>query len=301
MFACEEMDWDMGACSPDFGAACDLEDGDIGIYDCDGGCSPESRGDGSCDTHFDCADAEYDMGDCEMPDIGDSCTTEFGSVGIIGCDFECTYASWHGDSYCDAVLDCVELDFDAGACVSFGDACTTDDGSDGIHACGGTCTIDTLGDGECDDAFDCLEAEWDMDDCDGPACGETDLGSELGDPIVSGADTVDWVSSFDGSCGSSGGRETTFLWTPPSTGNFCLDTFGSGWDTVIRVMDTECAVEAVCDDDGYGFAGYPSDLTSMVEYAATEGETVVIMLDSYSSSTFSSSWELTIAEGDCPL
>jgi len=84
-------------------------------------------------------------------------------------------------------------------------------------------------------------------------------------------------------------------------GTFCLDSFGTGWDTVIRVLDAECTVETVCDDDGYGFVGYPSDYTSMVDFLGTEGETVIIMLDTYSSAIVSTSWELTIAEGPCPV
>jgi len=299
IFRCEEMDWDMGACEPDFGESCDLEDGSTGIYDCEGGCSSDTRGDTICDDVFECADAEYDMGDCEMPEIGEECVTEFGYSGYIDCDFGCTSASSLGGTWCDASFDCAEMSYDGGACVELGDPCITEDGDDGVHGCGGDCVLDTRGDGICDDAFDCIEGDWDLDDCDGPSCGETDLGSELGDPIASGLDTVDWGSAYEGSCGYTGGKETTFLWTPPSSGTFCLDTFGSTFDTVIRVFDTECDLELTCDDDGSEWPGYPGDWTSMVEYEGTEGESVVLMVDSYSSSTTGSSWELTIAEGGC--
>ena len=137
------------------------EDGALGVVDCMGGCSPESRGDGTCDPVFECADAEYDMGDCDMPAIGDSCTTEYGSAGIIGCDFECGYASSYGDSYCSTAYDCPELLWDLGACVTFGDACETDEGTEGIHGCDGVCAADTRGDEACDSAFDCLDGDWD--------------------------------------------------------------------------------------------------------------------------------------------
>ena len=62
-----------------------------------------------------------------------------------------------------------------------------------------------------------------------------------------------------------------------------MDTFGgSDYDTVIRVMDS-CDSEIACDDDGSEWITYPSDLTSAVEFEATEGSTLGIVVDAYSS------------------
>ena len=100
------MDYDMGDCDPPFGEACMTDaDGTEGIYDCMGECSVDTRGDGSCDAAFECADGEFDMGDCEMPAPGDACTTDYGSAGTVGCDFECSISTY-GDDYCSPDFDC---------------------------------------------------------------------------------------------------------------------------------------------------------------------------------------------------
>ena len=179
-FSCSEMDYDMGDCDAPFGEACLTDDETVGIIDCTGGCSEDTRGDGSCDPAFECASGEFDMGDCGMPGPGDSCTTEGGSAGIVGCDLECGYASSYGDSYCTVAYDCAELLWDLGTCVSFGEVCETDEVS-GIHGCDGVCAEDTRGDGACDSAFNCAEGSWDSGDCDTPSPGED---CEFGDGSV---------------------------------------------------------------------------------------------------------------------
>ena len=147
-----------------------------------------------------------------------------------------------------------------------------------MYDCEGDCSADTRGDGSCDVAFECLDSSWDDGDCDAPSCGEVDLGSEVGE-VSTGPVEDTWKSLYDGDCGGSGGIETSFTWTAPSTGTYCIDSIGSGFDTVLRVFDGLCVEELTCDDDGGG------SLTSQLEYDATAAEAIVIMVDSYSSTT----------------
>ncbi len=87
-----------------------------------------------------------------------------------------------------------------------------------------------------------------------------------------------------------GGDDYVVSWTPPSSGPFVLDTFGSGIDTVLSVVAPGCGAPAVdCNDDCDGFeAG--------LLYEATEGETVFIVIEGYSGRQ--GSFVLNIAEGE---
>ena len=78
--------------------------------------------------------------------------------------------------YCDAYLDCEELEFDGGDCVETLDACTLEDGSKGIYHCDVVCKrLTPAGDATCDEAFDCLDAGYDGDDCEPPVPAMSDL------------------------------------------------------------------------------------------------------------------------------
>ncbi len=298
-FACEELDWDDGDCAPDPGYDCTMDDGTDGIYDCDGGCATDTLADTTCDDHFNCYELDFDSGDCEPPAIGEDCTTSFGSAGVIDCTGVCTSAySLGSGAACDAYFDCEELGWDGGDCITVGDVCSMDDGSEGVVNCEGVCTEDTRGDGSCDAGFECMDGDWDGGDCSAPACGDVDLGTELGEVATGEADDT-WKSLYDGECGSSGGLETSFTWSAPSDGTYCVDTYGSGFDTVIRLFDATCSTELSCDDDGSEWDSYPGGYVSKLEFTATAAESIVLMVDSYASYTVPSSWVLTISEGSC--
>ena len=78
-----------------------------------------------------------------------------------------------------------------------------------------------------------------------------------------------------------------------------LETVQHLYDTVIRIFDGTCSEEYTCDDDGSEWASYPGGFVSKLQYEATAAETVVIMMDAYSSSTSTSSYVLNIVEGAC--
>ena len=73
-----------------------------------------------------------------------------------------------------------------------------------------------------------------------------------GDSVATGS-TTGTTDDISGSCGSSGGVDTSYSWTPPISGAYCLDTFGSDYDTVLLVMEGACGErEIACNDDARG-------------------------------------------------
>ncbi|MAY80478.1 MAG: hypothetical protein CL930_06785 [Deltaproteobacteria bacterium] len=104
-----------------------------------------------------------------------------------------------------------------------------------------------------------------------------DLGTTTGDSVATGV-TVTASDDIGGSCGSSGGVDSNYSWTPPISGTYCLDTFGSDYDTVIRIYDEDCGEEIDCNDDADG--GRQSEIRD--EYMSV-GLTYVIVVDGYSA------------------
>jgi hypothetical protein len=114
----------------------------------------------------------------------------------------------------------------------------------------------------------------------------------MGEGVASG-DFSDFDSTFEGSCGSTGGPDAAYRWTAPSSGSFCLDTLDSSADTVLRWMTGDCETEMDCDDDGAGV-----DYLSKLEVLAVAGTEYVIVVDAYAS-WISGDFSLNISEGGC--
>ena len=122
--------------------------------------------------------------------------------------------------------------------------------------------------------------------CDAPlACGDEygTLGSDTGPSVTGswGATTESTEDSFSGSCGEGGGPDIAFTWTAPDSGTYVIDTHGSGFDTVLRIYDTDCETELECDDDTPG-----SRKTSEVTRYFDAGETIIIVVDGYAPGRF---------------
>ena len=106
-----------------------------------------------------------------------------------------------------------------------------------------------------------------------------DLGSATGE-VMSGS-TEDESDDYDPSCGSTGASDLSYLWTPPSSGCYRIDTEGSDFDTTLTVLSyvegptCTTAEELECDDDG------GSSTLSSLEYTATGSEPVLIIVDGY--------------------
>ena len=104
------------------------------VEDCDGGCSPADwLADDYCDESLNCAEWDYDFGDCSggddddtPPDDDDDATGGCGPDEVEDCNGLCGPIEWIGDEYCDDEtyeyngnlidFNCEEFDFDAGDC-----------------------------------------------------------------------------------------------------------------------------------------------------------------------------------------
>jgi hypothetical protein len=116
---------------------------------------------------------------------------------------------------------------------------------------------------------------------------DEDIGDETGDAVSSGT-TLGMVNDFDGSCGSTGGEDVAILWEAPEGGCWEFTTSGSTFDTVLRLYSADgsgisCgaggSAELYCDDDG------GDGLTSRIVHTASSGDTYVIVVDGFSTSS----------------
>ncbi len=72
----------------------------------------------------------------------------------------------------------------------------------------------------------------------------------------------------------------TYSFTAPASGMYTFDTFGTQFDTILHVHSGSCGgAEIACNDD----SSMGTDSEVSVQLAA--GQTVVIMVDGYGSSS----------------
>ena len=132
---------------------------------------------------------------------------------------------------------------------------TQDDNGDGLvdcddpdcaddPACRAREVCDNGIDDDGDELVDCDDS--DCSDFFACACPETvveGLGYVEGETTAPGA--------IEGSCGGAAAPEATFAWTAPAAGRYTIDTFDSGFDTVLYVLDgaTCGGAELGCNDD----------------------------------------------------
>ncbi len=195
---------------------------------------------------------------CDGPD------TDLCKEGTIACAAD-------GTSFCtDATGDNVEL------CNGFDDDCNgvIDDGFPVGHPC-------TMGLGAClrTSVFECDAAETGVtcpvvagtptpetcgdgvdSDCNGtdPACPANDRASGATDISAGGTFSVDLSTAHDdssGTCGGTGGRDVFYKFTLPAAEVVYADTFGSNFDTVIRLFAGACTSQGAmqaCVDESCG-------------------------------------------------
>jgi hypothetical protein len=126
---------------------------------------------------------------------------------------------------------------------------------------------------------------------------DEDIGDDIGDAVATGS-TLGMRNDFDGSCGATGGEDVALLWEAPDDGCWEFSTSGSVFDTVLRLYSADgsgvsCggsdSSELSCDDDG------GDGLTSRITHTSSAGDTYVIVVDGFSSSS-SGAYTLSINE-----
>ncbi len=189
---------------------------------------------------------------------------------------------------------CVE-----GACVACRDA--DDCGGNGEECLEGICRVppDCAGNEDCEEGEVCA-AEQCVPDIGAASCDEP-LEVAIGD-VVEGATEGRPEGVHGGSCG--GGPESpeaVFQVTPDEDGAFCVNTFGSSYDTVTYVR-TECEnneAEVGCNDDAFAIDnGNKAALT----IAGEAGTTYFVFVDGFTSAfagPLAGRFRLAVTRGEC--
>ena len=104
-------------------------------------------------------------------------------------------------------------------------------------------------------------------------------------------------SEFASTCGGGGAPDIAWLFTAPADGDYTFDTMGSTVDTVLYVLDGECAGKQLqCDDDGL-----VNTTQSMMSVSLLQDQTVTVVADSFGLQ--GGNVNLTVREGSvsCPV
>ncbi|MBN1947405.1 MAG: hypothetical protein JW797_17170 [Bradymonadales bacterium] len=127
----------------------------------------------------------------------------------------------------------------------------------------------------------------------GPVCPNFNLGSMVGSAVATGTTVGRGDDNTSGICamGSIGSEDVTLLWTAPVAGNYRFDTLGSGYDTILYLLDGGCSgAELACNDDETEGESLQSSL--VVPLAANQS--VVVVIDGYGGAA--GSYQLNIGE-----
>jgi len=107
-------------------------------------------------------------------------------------------------------------------------------------------------------------------------CPDQDLGSAVPQSLM--GDNSGLGDDHYTSCGNGGGEDATYQFTAPVAGSFSFDTFGTGYDTILAVLDGCGGAELACNDDAMM-------LQSQVIVPLAAGQTVIVVVDGYSAIT----------------
>lgn len=104
-----------------------------------------------------------------------------------------------------------------------------------------------------------------------------DLGVALGSPVATSS-TAGLSNDYTPTCVSgSAAPDAAYTWTAPSTGSFAFTTAGSAFDTVLEIRSYSTNDSLGCNDDSNG------TLQSTVAVSLSAGQTVLVVIDGYSS------------------
>ncbi len=274
--------FDTSACTavePCGDGVCDVAGGETRT-NCPADCTPTAAwtctvGFFAADDGCDCGCGEWDP-DCDGPDVTDcdwcggtgSCNTGSCPGNIDPNEnWLCLPPAVCGDGTISGAEVCEPTDLAGQTCDDFLGFTGT-----GL-ACAANClSFDTSG---CTPTGECLVSP--IDDDLGSAVGEVSTGTTVGA-------SNDFAST---GCGGAG-PDLAFTWTPPATGCFTIDTFGSAFDTVLHVRSCAAGSQIVCNDDTGGSQ-------SRVRLLAEAGVEYVIIVDGYSA-THSGDYVLNITQ-----
>ncbi|MCA9679151.1 MAG: hypothetical protein KC464_29245, partial [Myxococcales bacterium] len=305
----QAVDEDLG-----LGDACDGPDSDLcaeGVVVCAADAIGTVCDDATDDTVETCNDVDDDCDLATDEDfaLGTACDGADGDAcveGVVVCAADGTATC--DDTTSTTVELCNGLDDDCRNGVddgyAVGQACTVGVGGcarSGLYQCNGdgsgvlcsvspgSPTAETCGDGI---DQDCNGADVACPTNDGPA-GAINISA-------GGTYSVDLTAARDDDaysgtgCGSTGGRDVFYTFTLPAAEVVYLDTFGSSFDSVIRLYQGACTARTspVCDDDAGVCTGTQSQLATQLAAG-----TYCVVVDQYSSSQTTGSMVLTFTRG----
>lgn len=119
-------------------------------------------------------------------------------------------------------------------------------------------------------------------------CNIQDIGSTA--PQATSGSTTGARDDVDINCVPPGAGEVVYEFTAPSDGAYTLDTFGSGYDTALAVLDMGC-VELECNDDTI-------DVASRVSVTLSQGQAIYIVVDGWDGDE--GDFDLHLEQAGCP-
>ncbi|WP_437999165.1 MXAN_6577-like cysteine-rich protein [Sorangium sp. So ce185] len=133
-----------------------------------------------------------------------------------------------------------------------------------------------------------------------PPCPEFVLDAATFPQRVTGTTAiVDRESALSAPCGTGAGPEATYAFTAPADALYTFDTIGTGFDTALHIHDGTCSGPSLgCNDDVA-----TGVLQSQVKVLLDEGQTVIVVVDGYSSSA-TGAYTLNVSQTfvpPCPL
>jgi hypothetical protein len=116
------------------------------------------------------------------------------------------------------------------------------------------------------------------------ANGTCEMPNRIGDGLH-GGNTDGAENNHAGSCGGAGAPEAVFVYIPEADGQYCANTAGSTYDTLLYVRAGECAEERgaslECNDDGNDFEGNDLGLQSAIAWQGRAEQPYFVFVDGF--------------------
>jgi hypothetical protein len=115
-------------------------------------------------------------------------------------------------------------------------------------------------------------------------CADVDLGAAAAGVLATGT-TVGAGNDYlhTSGCGTSSysAPDLSYDWVAPATGCWSFDTFGSSFDTVLRVWSGCGGALVSCDDDTYDVGTGSSTRSQVSDLSVREGDDLLLIVDGY--------------------